>query len=397
MPAEPLWPLDLTAPWPGVGSAPRELDLSLTGHCNLRCRYCFYADEMTSRSDLPTEQWLRFLEEAGALGVQRVCLSGGEVFTRRDLWTVIDGVIANRMRYSILTNGTLITETTVEKFAVGKRRLRLDSIQVSLDGSCSEVHDRSRPPASFERALRGLRLLKAHSLPVTVRVTINRHNADDLPSIARLLLEDIGLESFSTNEAEPMGTACCWADDTVLTDRQRQQAMTTLSRLAEIYPGRISATAGPLARAHMFQEIEERLQRGEAGIPGRGTLCSCGGVFDKMAVLHDGTMVPCTMLPTLTMGIIGRVSFSEAWQRHPAINVVRARSRVPLSSLPECADCEYTGFCTGGCPATVMARTGHILGRDDLSCYRAWRQQGDGLATHLSGEAESSSAIAAPR
>ena len=37
------------------------------------------------------------------------------------------------MRYSILTNGTLITKTMIRKFGEGKRRLRLDSIQVSID------------------------------------------------------------------------------------------------------------------------------------------------------------------------------------------------------------------------------------------------------------------------
>ncbi|MCS7260398.1 MAG: radical SAM protein [Anaerolineae bacterium] len=373
MKPEILPPLDLTAPWPGVGSAPRELDIALTGRCNLRCRYCFYADEMTALSDLPTERWLRFFEEAGAAAVQRVCLSGGEVFTRPDLFTLIDGIIANRMRYTLLTNGTLITERTIAQFAVGKRRLRLDSIQVSIDGSCAAVHDRSRPPASFERALHALRLLKANDFPVTARVTINRHNVDDLEAIARLLLEDIRLPGFSTNEVEQMGTARCYGQDVVLTEAERRRAMETLTRLNKRYGGRISASAGPLARARIFREIEECLARGESGMPGRGKLVSCSGVFTKMAVLHDGTMVPCNMLPKLTMGVIGVNRLKDVWTSHPAINVVRARQYIPLSALSECADCPYTGFCVGGCPASVMARTGRIIGRDELSCYRLYR------------------------
>ena len=372
---EPSPALDLTAPWPGVGSAPRELDIALTGRCNLRCRYCFYADEMTALSDLPTERWLRFFEEVGELAVQRVCLSGGEVFTRPDLFTLIDGIIANRMRYSILTNGTLITEQVIEQFAVGKRRLRLDSIQVSIDGSCAAVHDRSRPPASFERALRGLRLLKANDFPVTVRVTINRHNVDDLEAIARLLLEDVGLPGFSTNEVEQMGAARCYGQDVILTEAERQRAMDTLTRLNERYGGRIGANAGPLARARIFQEIEQCLARDEPGMPGGGTLSSCNGVFTRMAVLHDGTMVPCNMLPSLTMGVIGVNRLKDVWRSHPAINVVRARRYVPLEALPECADCPYVRFCVGGCPAAVMARTGHIIGRDELICYRLYVSQ----------------------
>ncbi len=365
---------DLTVPWPGVPSAPQWVDISVTGRCNLACRYCFYADEMTALSDLPTERWLSFFQELGELGVQRVTLSGGEVFTRSDLFTLIDGIIANRMRYSILSNGTLITERTIEQFGEGKRRLRLDSIQVSIDGSCAEVHDRSRPPASFERAMRGLRLLKAHGFPVTVRVTINRHNVDDLEAIARLLLEEVGLTSFGTNEAEQMGTARCYGQDVVLSEEERRRAMAALTRLSEQYDGRIGAAAGPLARARMFGEIEAALARGESGVPGRGTLCSCGGVFSKLAVLHDGTMVPCNMLPTLTMGVVGVNRLQDAWLRHPSINVVRQRRGIPLAALPECADCHYVGFCTGGCPATVMAQSGRLNGRDPQTCYRLWKQ-----------------------
>ena len=123
-----------------VMSSPRQVDIAVTGRCNLACKYCFYADEMTARTDLPTETWLDFIKELGRLGVMDVTLTGGEVFTRPDLFTLIDGVIANRMRYSLLSNGTLITEKVLEQFSIGKRRQRLNSIQISIDGSCAEVH-----------------------------------------------------------------------------------------------------------------------------------------------------------------------------------------------------------------------------------------------------------------
>jgi MoaA/NifB/PqqE/SkfB family radical SAM enzyme len=153
-----------------VMSSPKHVDIAITGKCNLACQYCFYADEMVARKNLPTERWLSFFNELGQLGVMTVCLTGGEVFTRPDLFELIDGIIANRMRYSLLSNGTLITEETLKQFEVGKRRQRLDSIQISVDGSSAEVHDLSRPK-SFGRALRGLKLLKEAGYPVTVRVS----------------------------------------------------------------------------------------------------------------------------------------------------------------------------------------------------------------------------------
>ena len=350
-------------------SSPHSVDIALTGRCNLNCKYCFYADEMVARSDLPTERWLAFFEELGSLGVMDVSLTGGEVFTRQDFFELIDGIIANRMRYSILSNGTLITGKVLEQFTIGKRRMRLNSIQVSIDGSTAEIHNKSRP-RSFDRALGGLRLLVENDFPVTVRTTINKHNVDDLENIARLLLEDVGLSSFSTNEAFPMGSGKCTGESVILTREQRQGAMDILVALDEKYEGRISAQAGPLAMARELADIQARMARGETGKPGRGTLASCGGVFNKMSVAHDGTILPCHVLPSLPMGVIGEDNFQQVWLNHPSINAVRERSSIPTSSLDTCHDCSYAGFCNGGCPGMVLNTGDQLNARAPMSCYR---------------------------
>ncbi len=266
--ANPQIPEKISRTFP---SAPEEIDVSLTGKCNLACRYCFYADEMAALDDLPGQRWMDFFAEAGGIGVQRLTLSGGEVFTRPDLFVLIDSLIENRMRYSILTNGTLIDQKIIAAFNVGKRRLRLDSIQVSIDGSTAAVHDASRPPASFDRALRGLRLLKAEGFPVTVRVTINRHNVHDLSAIARLLLDDIGLRSFGTNSADRFGSARCYGQDVVLNPEEWDSAVRTLKELLKQYPGRINASAGPLAFAEDMERIEKAMAEGLTGFAGKGT------------------------------------------------------------------------------------------------------------------------------
>jgi len=365
---------DLTVPPPGLMRVPKTVEICITGRCNLSCGYCFYADEMAALTDLPKARWLTFFEEMGSLGVQKVIISGGEAFTRPDIFELIDGLIENKMRYSLLTNGTLITEETMEAFNVGKRRLRLDSIQISIDGASAEVHDASRPPKSFDRALRALRLMKERGFPVTVRVTVNRHNLHDLENIAWLLLEDVGLPSFSTNEADRFGSAKCYGQDVVLTSAERLMAMRTLKDLAMRYPGRIAAAAGPLAMANMIEDIKKRQSRGETGRPGRGTLCSCGGAFQKLAVLHDGTIVPCNLLPDFKMGEIGKTPLLQAWLHGPAINALRRRRAIALSSLPECQGCNYTGFCAGGCPAVIYAKSGRLDTIDPGVCYRQFKE-----------------------
>jgi SynChlorMet cassette radical SAM/SPASM protein ScmE len=352
-----------------VMSSPKHVDIAITGKCNLACQYCFYADEMVARTNLPTERWLSFFEELGSLGVMTVCLTGGEVFTRPDLFELIDGIIANRMRYSLLSNGTMITEETMKQFEIGKRRQRLDSIQISVDGSSAEVHDLSRPK-SFGRALRGLKLLKEAGYPVTVRVTINRHNVDDLENVAHLLLDEVGLPSFSTNEAYACGATDRTEGYIILTPIQREKAMTVLTRLSEQYDHRIQAQAGPLILANELKTMDDMLASGQTSRPGRGTLSACGGAFTQLAVMHDGTIVPCNILSTLPLGIIGVDSLQEVWLNHPTMIAMRQRYEIPLNSLETCQDCVYQGFCTGGCPAGALYANGDLDTRNPMNCFR---------------------------
>lgn len=349
--------------------SPRSVDIAITGRCNLACAYCFYADEMVSLDDLPTAAWLAFFEELGRLGVMSVCLTGGEVFTRPDLFELIDGVIANRMRYQLLTNGTLVTAKMLENFSVGKRRLRLDSIQVSIDGSCAEINDRSRP-GSFDRSIHGLKLLKQAGFPLTVRVTVNRFNIDDLEEVAYFLLEEIGIDGFSVNEVYTCGATNRFTPGIMLEPSQRQQAAITLSELSMKYPGRVSAQAGPLALANEAAIIRKAKAEGKKDKPGGGTLSACGGVFSKIAILHDGSIVPCHNLSSLNLGNITRQNLADLWQTHPTLNALRQRYTISLDTVSTCRSCDYKGFCTGGCPGGAFFTTGKLDGRNPMDCIR---------------------------
>lgn len=352
-----------------VGDAPQSLDISLTGKCNLRCQYCFYLDEMQTRKDLPFDEWLQFFEEAGSLGVRDLSLSGGEVFTRSDLWELIDNLIDNRMRYSLCTNGTLITEKTLQNFEQEKRFSRLDNIQISIDGSCPEIHDKSRGSGSFEKAVRGLRLLKEAGFPVTVRVTVNRYNVNDLPSVFRLLIEDIGIHSVGTNDVMPMGAGCDNQAAITLTSQQQVQAMKSLAALADQYNGRITAMAGPLAKWRGYQEMEHARETGEKK-QRMGYLTACGCMFNKLSVHHDGIITPCNMLTELKMGRINHDSLSHIWKNHDYLKKLKDRRSIPMTDVPGCEDCEWTPYCNGSCPGLAFELTGDVNQANPHDCYR---------------------------
>jgi len=359
---------------------PRSLDLNVTTLCNLRCSYCSHfgsADDV--EGDLPTDEWVRFLEESGRAKVMDVCLSGGEPFLRKDIEQIIRAIISNRMRFSILSNGTLI-DGNMAAFLAGTGRC--NGVQVSLDGSTSAAHDACRGGGSFDRAVRGLQNLKTWGVPVTVRVTIHRHNLVDLTSIAHFLLEELGLPSFSTNSAAYMGLCKENVENLQLTAEERTEVMERLVSLNLYYHHRISATAGPLAEAYLWTEMERaRLER-KTPSPGRGYLLACGGVLSKMAVRPDGAMVPCSHLSHIELGCINCDQLLKVWQEHPELQRLRQRVRTPLSEFEFCRGCEYIPYCTGNCPALAY----NLLGLDHHpspdACLRRFLEAG-GRLPHL--------------
>ncbi len=111
----------------------RNVRVSVTDRCNLRCQYCMPEEEYVW---LPREEILHF-EEIGrlvdvfiALGVDKVRLTGGEPLLRRGLPSLISLLAGKRelRDLAITTNGVLLAEQ-----ARALREAGLHRVTVSLD------------------------------------------------------------------------------------------------------------------------------------------------------------------------------------------------------------------------------------------------------------------------
>ncbi|MCK4509335.1 MAG: SynChlorMet cassette radical SAM/SPASM protein ScmE [Desulfuromonadales bacterium] len=356
----------------GIMRTPRSLDLEITSRCNASCRYCYYLNNPdVDYTDLPTERWLTLFDELGRCQVMEVTLQGGEPLLREDFLTLVDGIVANRMRFSILTNGSQLTpEIAMHLKTTG----RCNQIQVSLDGSKAAIHESLRGADTFAPALAAIKLLQEIDLPVTVRVTVHPGNISDLPALARLLLDDMGLPCFSTNSTSSLGTSEKYGSEVFLNAADRLKAIHLLADLDSQYPGRIQANAGPLADWRLFNAMEDARQKGQP-IPGRGCLVGCGCIFDKMAVRSDGVYVPCVMLPQMVLGEMGQDALADVWVNAAELKCMRERVKVPLASFEECRDCQWQKSCTGNCPGTAFTLTGEINRPCPDSCLKSFVQE----------------------
>jgi len=337
----------------------------------VHCRY-FFDNPAVAYEDLPSSEWLQFFAELGSLGVMTLTLAGGEPFMRKDLPRLLEGIVRHNMRFSLLSNGALITDEMASLLASTGR---CDYVQVSIDGSRAETHDACRGAGAFAGALRGIRTLQRHKVRVASRVTIHRHNVDDLENTARLLLEELGLSSFGTNAAGYLGSCCQHANEVLLTTAQRQQAMETLLRLEERYPGRLSATAGPECEGRMWRRMEQARLEGAPRFPNGGYLTACGCPSNKIAIRADGTIVPCNMLNHMALGRINQDSLQEVWLHSPALNALRQRRRIPLTDFAFCDGCPYIPYCTGNCPGLAYTLTREVDHPSPDACLRRFLQE----------------------
>jgi SynChlorMet cassette radical SAM/SPASM protein ScmE len=366
-----------------VMRSPRSVDIDITAACNARCLYCYHFDDDVDRGpdDLPTSEWLRFFDELGRLGVMDVTLAGGEPFLRADLGDLIDGIVSNRMRFTILSNGALLTDEMAAFLAATGR---CDGVQISVDGSRAEVHDAARGAGSFEGAMRALDILRLHQVSAQVRVTVHRHNVDDLEAIAELLLVELDLPGFGTNSAGYLGSCRVHADELMLTIGERERAMKTLVTLERRYPGRVQAMAGPLADARLWARMEEARRSDAAPFPEGGRLTGCGCPWERLAVRADGAILICPMLPDIVLGHVNVDSIERVWLDHPALATHRERSDIALASLPECDGCDYRPYCTGNCPGLAYALTGSVDRPSPDACLRDYLSAGGALIPYSS-------------
>lgn len=356
---------------------PRTIDVSITNTCNLNCSYCSdFVEESSLHEDLPIEEWSQFFAELNQCATISVTIAGGEPFVRPDIIPILQSIVINRMRYSVLTNGILITDTIARWISSSNR---CDSVQVSIDGSCPETHDAFRGEGSFVNAIYGLKKLLKHDIIVNVRLTIHRKNVYHLAEIVHFLLVDLKLPNISTNAASYLGKCKFNSEAIQLTTEERSFAMAELLRLSERFGDRIGAAAGPLAEARLWSEMEAARREKREGLNNAGFLRSCGGVFSKLAVTSNGNYVPCNQMQHLVMGKINNDNLVNIWHNHPILLELRNRVNVPLTSFDYCSDCDYIPYCRGNCPALAYTLTGKENHPSPDACLKRFLEAGGRL------------------
>lgn len=328
-------------------------DLSLlikpvSGTCNMRCAYCFYADvtagrAVPSRGVMSLETARRVLESV-RIDLEpgdrlTIAFQGGEptlagVGFYREFFRMADGLLPGvHIDYAFQTNGLLIDEDWCTLF-----RERQVLVGVSVDGP-GEIHNSLRPDASekgtFTRVQKALRLLRRHGVDFNVLTVLSaalaRHPAAVWKWAER---EEIAYIQFIP----------CLAP--LEADAHSPYALTP-SRFRDFYLQlfplwKRSMEQGHLISIKLFDDLVNLY------IGGRATACGITGRCSVQYVVEaDGDVYPCDFyaLDRYRMGsILTAPPSALAAAAEPFLSETRV-----FAEHPPCRGCRYEKSCGGGC------------------------------------------------
>ncbi|MCF2574407.1 GTP 3',8-cyclase MoaA [Brevibacterium sp. UCMA 11754] len=200
------------------GRRARDMRISLTDFCNLRCSYCMPEEgvEFMSRDAAMTaEEIIRFVRiGVEKFGVDQVRFTGGEPLTRKDVTEIIAGVAALEPRPNIALTTNAIG---LDKRAAKLRDAGLDRINVSLDTVDPETFATITRRPFLGRVLDGIKGAQAAGMdPVKINAVllpgVNDHQA---PQLLRWCL-DRGLK-LRFIEQMPLDAGHSWERGTMIT------------------------------------------------------------------------------------------------------------------------------------------------------------------------------------
>lgn len=317
------------------------MGIDLTEKCNLRCIHCRVSTSKDKLNEIPLNKVKELIDELSKMKIIQIIFSGGEPFIRRDIFRILDYSMTKGIPdLIIVTNGLLLNEKKIEKL----KKTGIKKITVSLDG-LKESHEKIRGKGTFEKTLDVIKKLVNNNFEVKVTITLNKLNKNDVAKLS-VLLEEIGVKKINVGNLMPCGRGKeLWTK--ALNKNEKKDLLNKSKNINKKYGKNFISFESSFLQEPNVSEAEKKI------IPYLG----CRGGRTYCAILANGDVVACKMLPKIIAGNIYKDKFSNIWRNDKNWEIWREDK---LSK--KCGICKYGAACRGGCKAISFYK----FGRTDL-------------------------------
>ncbi|WP_158842425.1 pyrroloquinoline quinone biosynthesis protein PqqE [Saccharothrix deserti] len=323
-----------------MADAPFGLLAELTHRCPLKCGYCSNPLELIGRADeLDTAQWRAVFDQARALGVLQVHLSGGEPLARKDLPELVRHASGLGCYVNLVTSGLGLTP---ERLA----DLRgVDHVQLSVQDAESASANRIAGVRAFDHKIKAAEVIRDAGLPLTVNVVLHRLNLDHVGEIVALA-ERMGADRLELANTQYYGWAL----------RNRAALLPTREQLARA--GEVVAAA----QARSAMEIVYVIADYHEAHP---KPCMHGWGARQLTVAPNGDVLPCPaagVIEGLGVENVKDRALADIWHSSPAFNAFRG-----FDWMQEpCRTCARRELDFGGCRCQAFQLTGDAAATDPV-------------------------------
>lgn len=344
-----------------------------SGNCNMRCKYCFYADEQDNRQIssygiMETAVMHAIVDRALEFGdgICTLAFQGGEptlagLAFYEDLADYIsrcENPKKIRFHYALQTNGLSIDEDWARFWA--KHHYL---IGVSLDGP-KEIHDRYRKDAAgdgtFNRIMAGLRILEKHHVDYNILTVVTAATARSGQKLYNFFQKNgfhyqQYIECLDPIGEEPGG------QEYSLTPEKYEAFLKSL-----FDAWYLDAKSG---RSPYNRYFENLLMIMDGQAP---ESCSMRGVCGKQWVIEaDGSTYPCDFyaLDQWLLGNVKENTFEDMDRRRDELGFIQWSGQLH----EDCKNCQWLSLCRGGCRRNREPVTDKSTGRNYFcSAYKGF-------------------------
>jgi pyrroloquinoline quinone biosynthesis protein E len=317
----------------------------LTHRCPLGCPYCSNPIALERReSELDAPTWRRVFQEASALGVLQVHLSGGEPAARTDLVEITAAAHDAGLYCNLITSAIGMTAKRLGALA----QEGLDHVQISFQDSIASSADHiAGYRGAFARKQALAREVVRLKLPLTVNAVVHRANIDRIGEMVDLALA-LSASRVEIAHAQYYGWALVNRASLMPTRAQVERAVGLIEELRSRHRGRIVIDA-------VVPDYHARYPKPCMGGWGRRSL----------NVTPSGKVLPCHAAETIAGLEFWNVrdhSLAEIWADSPGFKAFRGTAWMK----EPCASCARRDLDFGGCRCQAFALTGDAAAADPV-------------------------------
>lgn len=323
---------------------PYSMLAELTHRCPLRCPYCSNPLQLKAQAEeLTTGEWLAVLDQAAALGVVQLGLSGGEPLLRDDLEMLVSRARHLGIYSNLITSGLGLTEARARELA----DRGLNSIQLSIQADEPGLGDRIAGRKAHSHKVAAADAIRAAGLPLSMNLVVHRLNVDRLGEMIDLCAE-WGAEELELANTQYYG----WAlrNQTELMPSREQ-----LARADVVFQAKKAELAGALELVWVVPDYHEELPKPCMGGWGRISL----------TVGPSGLALPCPAAESiagLRFDSVRERDLAWIWASSAAFNAYRGFDWM----AEPCRSCPRREIDFGGCRCQAFALTGDARRTDPV-------------------------------